>query len=162
MLAPVRILEETTYGEWRERKIAESQDPVLAGQTLASVNGCFTCHSVDGSRIVGPTWDNAFGTEVPLEGGAALYDEEYVRTSILNPNGQLHSGYPANVMPQDYRNKLTDVQIEQITAYIASLAADVQGGEAAPAGETAPAQDSGATGETAPTTEPTPAQPAGN
>jgi cytochrome c oxidase subunit 2 len=154
MLAAVRVVNQGTYDDWVERKLAESQDPVLAGETLYLTSGCKTCHTIDGSRSVGPTWDNLYGEEVKLDDGSTVVaDDEYIRTSILNPNAQITQGYAAGLMPEDYRVKLTDVQIEQITAYIASLAED--------AAEPAPAEGSSTEGAT-PGSEPTPTEPTGN
>ncbi|MBI5929557.1 MAG: cytochrome c oxidase subunit II [Chloroflexi bacterium] len=125
MLAPVRILDQSSYNKWVEGKLAELQDPVAVGETLTTP--CRTCHSVDGSRIVGPTWKELYGSEVPIEGqGSVLADENYILNSILNPNGQIHQGYPAGIMPQTYGSTFSEVQLRQILAYIKSLSATGQ------------------------------------
>lgn len=117
MLADVRVVDQSTYNRWVEEKLAELQDPVAVGQTLAAP--CLTCHSLDGSRVVGPTWQELYMSEVPIEGeGNVLADETYILSSIVNPNGQIHQGYPAGIMPQNYASTFTEVQLRQLLAYI--------------------------------------------
>lgn len=117
MLANVRIMDQGGYDNWVEGKLAELQDPVAVGGTLATP--CLVCHSVTGERIIGPTWLELYGSEVPLEGGGTvLADEAYLRSSIVNPTAQIHQGYPPNLMPQTYGSTFSEVQIDQIIAFI--------------------------------------------
>ncbi|KAB2866671.1 MAG: hypothetical protein F9K46_01855 [Anaerolineae bacterium] len=119
MLADVLVMDQSSYNKWVEQKIADLQDPVAVGQTLAAP--CLTCHSLDGSRIVGPTWEELYGSEVPIEGeGNILADESYILDSIVNPNAQIHQGYPAGVMPQTYGSTFSEVQLGQLLAFIKS------------------------------------------
>jgi cytochrome c oxidase subunit 2 len=98
---------------------ATLSDPVERGQKWAEVNGCISCHSLDGSKLVGPTWKGLAGEEVTLaEGSTVTADDAYLRNSIDEPNAQIVQGYPANVMPATYSALLTDEQINDLIAYI--------------------------------------------
>lgn len=117
MLADVLVMDQSSYDKWIEGKLAELQNPVAVGEILAAP--CLTCHSLDGSRIVGPTWKELYGSEVPIEGeGNILADENYILDSIVNPNGQIHQGYPAGVMPQTYASTFSEIQLSQLLAFI--------------------------------------------
>lgn len=95
---------------------------VERGQMVAQNNGCLGCHSPDGSQMVGPTWKDAYGTDVALESGETVaYDEDYVRNSIRNPNDQIHEGYPANVMQPYDESQISEEQLQALIAYIKSL-----------------------------------------
>jgi len=96
-------------------------DPeAAAGQQLAAAN-CAGCHTVDGSDATGPTWLGLFGSEVTLEDGSTVTaDEDYIRESILEPNARVHQGFPP-IMPS-FAGQLSDDEINQIIAYIATLA----------------------------------------
>ena len=86
------------------------------------MQGCQSCHSVDGSQLVGPTWKGLFGSERVFDDGTtALADEEYLRDAIINPNRQVVQGYPANVMRQDYPETLSEQEIDGLIDYIKSL-----------------------------------------
>ncbi len=92
------------------------------GESLAKQYGCLTCHSVDGSRRVGPTWKGLFGKEETLADGSTVkVDEAYLRESIVDPNAKVVKGFPAGVMPQDFGQKLSDKEIQAIIEYIKTL-----------------------------------------
>jgi cytochrome c oxidase subunit 2 len=84
--------------------------------------GCLACHSVDGAKIVGPSWQGLFGkTETFEDGSAAVVDETYIEESIVSPGAKVVAGFPNGVMPQDFGEKLSDTQIVDLIAYIQSL-----------------------------------------
>jgi cytochrome c1 len=92
---------------------------VERGRTLA-VTQCSGCHSVDGSRVIGPTWLGLSGCVVRLASGETVVaDEAYLAQSIRDPNSQVVEGFPANTMPP--YSYFTDQQIADIIAYIKSL-----------------------------------------
>ena len=103
-----------------EGGVVAEGDPA-AGQQVAQQLGCTGCHSVDGAQAVGPTWQGLFGSEVPLADGETVTgDANYITNSILNPNDQIHEGYPSNIMPS-YAGRVNDQQIADIIAYIETL-----------------------------------------
>lgn len=107
-------------------------DPMaVAGEQLFTNLGCAGCHRMDGAGV-GPSLENVFGYEQPLaDGSTVLADENYLRSSILNPGSQIVQGY-ANVMPA-YEGQLSEDQINQLVAYIKSLSD--QGTSTNPQGE---------------------------
>jgi cytochrome c oxidase subunit 2 len=122
MRAPVKVITQEEFDAWVADELNISDDPVVRGQQWANQYGCLACHSVDGSRIVGPTWLNVCGTTEQLADGSSLtIDEAYLYESIVDPNAKIVAGYPANVMPANYAQQLSDDQINDIVAYICSL-----------------------------------------
>ena len=100
---------------------APDNPDAAAGQQLAAANGCTGCHTIDGSEGTGPTWQGLFGAEIQLEDGSTVTaDEEYIRESILDPAAKLHEGF-GPIMPS-FEGRLSDEQINQIIAYIETLA----------------------------------------
>lgn len=82
---------------------------------------CLGCHTIDGSKSVGPTWKDLYGSEVELEGGAKVTaDEAYLTESIKDPNAKVVKGFPANAMPP-YGAILSDQNIADLVAYIKTL-----------------------------------------
>jgi mono/diheme cytochrome c family protein len=93
----------------------------LDGKQVAQNAGCFACHSVDGSAMVGPTWQGLFGHEVELEDGSkVIADEAYLLESIVKPGAKIVKGYQ-NLMPANYEQLLTPEQITAIIEYIKLL-----------------------------------------
>ncbi|MEO7802945.1 MAG: cytochrome c [Actinomycetota bacterium] len=99
-------------------------DPLVeAGQSLASDKGCASCHSVDGSKGVGPTWKGLYLTNVELEGaGPVLADRAYLRESMLQPSAKTVAGFKHGLMEQLIpANSLSDDEVKALIAYIESL-----------------------------------------
>ena len=95
----------------------DGEGDAAAGEEIAQAQ-CVSCHSVDGSVIVGPTWQGLYGSEVELEGGETVTaDDDYIRESIEDPGAKIHAGF-ANLMPE---LGLDDDQINDVIAYIKTL-----------------------------------------
>jgi len=123
MEQPVVVQSEADFQAWiaAQQNIANAS-PADRGKKWAAENGCAACHSVDGSRIVGPTWKGLYGSVVQFEDGTtATADDAYLKAFILNPNAKQVKGYALNIMPANFRDKLTDDQINDIIEYIKSL-----------------------------------------
>jgi len=123
MVANVVVVSQADFLAWTKQEIASApKDPVLIGQQLASLYGCAVCHSVDGSKKVGPTWLHLYNSSVSLSDGTKVTaDVKYLTNSIENPNLQIVSGFSPNVMPDTFAQALTQPQIQNLIAYIESL-----------------------------------------
>lgn len=114
--------EEQIAAEEAQEAADEGEDEEVSverGETVAQDNGCMTCHSTDGTDLVGPTWENLYGHEVTLEDGSTVTaDEEYLYESIVDPNAKIVEGYPPSMTPYDY---LSDSEINSMIEYIKSL-----------------------------------------
>ncbi len=79
--------------------------------TLEGNAGCVTCHSVEpGKTIVGPSL-----------AGIGNKGEDFIRESIVNPDAEITEGFPKGVMPQDFGQKLSEQQINQLVKYLMTL-----------------------------------------
>lgn len=112
-----------SFEKWLE--VAASYDETLPFEQLGEIvwkrKGCVSCHSLDGSNKVGPTWRGAFGsprqyTENGVAGSTTV-DEAYIEESIRYPMKKIADGYPGQ-MPVV---KLTDKEILWVTEFIKSL-----------------------------------------
>lgn len=94
--------------------------PVERGKKLFTQNACQSCHSLDGSQMVGPTFKGLWGKNEQLASGETVaVDENYIRESILNPQAKIAAGY-GPVMPS-YQGQLSDDQISAIIEYIKTI-----------------------------------------
>ncbi|MCX7619285.1 MAG: cytochrome c [Acidimicrobiales bacterium] len=101
-----------------ESKDSQAEHP---GQRVAESKGCLSCHSVDGSRRAGPTWQGLFGAEVKLtDGTTVVADDDYLARAISSPGTEIVAGYP-NAMPTV---SLTDQERQEVIDYIKSLGGD--------------------------------------
>ncbi|MDB4639330.1 cytochrome c oxidase subunit II [bacterium] len=96
------------------------QTPEAWGEKLYNQRGCAGCHSLDGSKRVGPSFKESYGNMRPLaEGVPVIADEDYIRNSILYPKKQVVKGYQP-VMPS-YKGQLSDDDIASIIAYLKTV-----------------------------------------
>lgn len=102
-------------------------DPALAarGEQLVQQFGCTACHSVDGSKGIGPTLKGVWGSEVTLDSGETVVaDEAYLRESILEPDGKTVRGFSPGVMTV-VQPKLPEIgqgdKLAALVEYIRSL-----------------------------------------
>ena len=91
------------------------------GKTVAKEQGCISCHTADGSKNIGPTWQGLAGSTVKLDDGTTVVaDDDYLRNSILQPKAHIVKGYPSS-MPV-YDGEVTEAQIADLLAYLHDLA----------------------------------------
>jgi mono/diheme cytochrome c family protein len=82
---------------------------------------CATCHTVDGSDLVGPTWLGLWGSEVTLEDGTTVtVDKAYVVESIRDPGAKIAEGFD-NLMQPFTEDQVSDEDIDNIIAYMQTL-----------------------------------------
>lgn len=100
--------------------VSADGDPAEIGKKVYDKKGCASCHTVDGSARVGPTFRGSFGRPRGTDRGEVIVDENYIRESILTPSAKTASGYPAGTMPS-FEGQLKEAEIEGLIAYIKSL-----------------------------------------
>lgn len=97
---------------------AANGEQLLKQAMIGSQPSCITCHSLDGSRLVGPTLQG-IGTRAGKE-VAGKSAEEYLRESIIDPNAHVVKEYSPGVM-QSYEKELSDQQLADLVAYLLTL-----------------------------------------
>lgn len=128
MIGRVIVMPPREYQTWlagaddREGIAAPDQAPesmAEVGRLLFEERGCVSCHRADGTGP-GPPLTGVFGSQVRLANGETVVaDENYIRTSILDPNAQIVAGYEP-IMPS-YEGQFTEEELTQMIEYIRSL-----------------------------------------
>lgn len=122
MTGKVRVLEPEEFEAWQfsEYIKEETKDLFQMGKELFSAKGCQACHSVDGTKGVGPSQKGIFGTEEELQDRTKVkVDENYIRESLMEPNKKVVKGFQP-VMPT-FQGQLKEEEINALIAYIKSL-----------------------------------------
>ena len=132
MRQTVRVVEDGEFTAWvdREREgfAATPGDPLAAGRTLFTQQGCAGCHTLAdaGSQAAtGPPLDGL--TEVAEKRSPRQSLEEYIRDSIVAPKALVVRGYPAEGMPANYGERLSEGEIDTLVDYLARASADSTG-----------------------------------
>jgi cytochrome c oxidase subunit 2 len=127
MESPVIVLEPAEFDSWAAKAAGLSEDPVERGEKWAGQFGCVACHSVDGSKLVGPSWlDMCDGQETMSDGSVLETTDDYIRESILNSDAHIVQGFAAGIMPKQFidpitKKQITDQQISDLIAYRRSI-----------------------------------------
>ena len=140
MGAKIHVVSRTAYYDIL-RNGPPGQGPVAPVDLGARIHSqlCGSCHSIDGSPMVGPTWQGIWGQPRPgTEQGEV--NDAYIQQSIYAPQSYIVPGYGAN-MP-NYDGQLNAADIRGIQAYIRQLSgAETEADLTVPEGDEAAAQD---------------------
>ena len=94
------------------------EDPKVAsaeyGALVYKAKICITCHTLDGSKLVGPSWKGIYGKQEQTSGGEVTVDDAYLKESIVTPLAKVVTGYPPAMPPQE----LTEIQIQSVILFI--------------------------------------------
>jgi cytochrome c oxidase subunit 2 len=98
MITTVEALPEKEFDAW----LSGGGKAAKPGPDLLREHGCLGCHSLDGSRIVGPSFKGLYESKVRVAAGGKVRevkaDDAYLRESITDPGAKVVEGY-GNVMP---------------------------------------------------------------
>ncbi|HLP74448.1 MAG TPA: cytochrome c oxidase subunit II [Bacteroidales bacterium] len=129
MNAKVRVLPKDEYDKWYGAEVAAdtasaAASPGAAGEAIVKNNGCLACHSTDGSKIVGPTFQGLFGSQQNVaEDGknvTVTADEQYITRSIYEPDADIVQGFQKGLM-QSYKGTISEDDVAKIIEYLKTL-----------------------------------------
>jgi cytochrome c oxidase subunit 2 len=97
---------------------SQVQTPAQQALALAESRGCVACHSLDGARGIGPSWQGSWGTQRRFaDGTSAVVDAAYLREAMLAPAARVVESFDNVMLPTGF----TDAEIALITDFIRSL-----------------------------------------
>ena len=112
------------YAESAKPVAAAGNAPGAAGEAIMRIQGCFACHTTDGSKLIGPSYLNLYGSQqVVLRDGKEITvtaNDEYIKRSILDPNADITKGFPSGLM-QSFRSTISDDDIAKIIEYLKTI-----------------------------------------
>lgn len=111
----------------KERQRQEALENIEAlkglGRTLFATYGCNTCHQLTDANSLnmgqGPSLD---GLEERAANDHPDYEsaDDYIRTSILNPNAYVVEGYAPNIMPPNFAQRIPQEDLDVLVTYLAA------------------------------------------
>ena len=100
-------------GDTTAESTTTSESSVDGAQVFATT-GCAGCHTLADAGSTGTTGPD-------LDGALKGEDEEFIRTSITDPNADIAKGYPPDVMPQSYGTDLSPEELDALVSYLAQV-----------------------------------------
>lgn len=105
------------YDAWVAGKVVPVAPTAEYGEHLYNLKGCLACHSLDGTAIIGPSFQGSYGASRSFtDGTTGVVDDNYIRESILNPNAKVVEGF-APAMPP-FQGQIDDVGIAALIEFI--------------------------------------------
>jgi cytochrome c oxidase subunit 2 len=138
MRAPVRVLSQADFAAWLEQRAAEPEEGGGAGEgeegegeegggegggaqelgrTTFAQAGCGGCHTFAKAGTdsqIGPSLDDL--AAAAEEAGMPL--DEFVRSSIVDPDAVIAPDYQPGVMPKDFAQSLSPEELDALVAYL--------------------------------------------
>jgi cytochrome c oxidase subunit 2 len=124
-----KVMVYDTEAEWKAGVVADGDlttKPALDRGRMIYERLCKSCHTIDGSALIGPSFKGLWGKSKEMESGAthkvdsSVEGRTYLRESVLTPGKEIVKGYPNQMTPFTWGDK-TDSYLEGIEAYLESL-----------------------------------------
>lgn len=118
MLAKLKVVSVDEFNKWvnDDSDKIHQLPPAEVGKAIFNEKGCASCHSLDGSRKVGPSFQKLFGkTEKFTDGSEAQVTEDYLSEAIKYPAKTIVAGYNNQMPAFDW------LKPEEISALIAFI-----------------------------------------
>ena len=118
----VRVVTPREYDRWLAGLKVASAEP--EGLLILKKNACTGCHSLDGTKLVSVTFKSLYGkTETVVTNGTerkVKVDDEYIISSIYDPDQDVASGYSKGVM-KSYKGIIKEDETQKIIEYLKTL-----------------------------------------
>lgn len=130
MFTSVKVMPKEEFEAW----IADTTavEPVVDSETsladqgleILRRNGCNACHSMDGSKLVGPSYLGGWGNNRTVMTGReereVTVDSVYITRSIFDPNADVVKGYNKGLM-LSYEGMVSEEEVDLIIEYLKAL-----------------------------------------
>ncbi len=92
------------------------------GAQVFANNGCGGCHTLAAANSGGTTGPD-FDEVLPGQ------SEAEIEESIVDPNAKIAQGYPAHVMPENFKEKIPPEELKELVEFLSENAGKKSGGE---------------------------------
>ena len=129
MLSTVKVMEDADFQSWMVdtslvASAAELESPTATGKRIMQNIGCFACHTLDGTKLVGPSFKGIYGEEQTVVTGGetrkVVVDDEYIHKSIFDPNADVVEGFQKGLMVS-YQGPLSEEDVANIIEYLKTV-----------------------------------------
>jgi cytochrome c oxidase subunit 2 len=112
------IISDEDFEQWLAQTDADSDDH--PGLIIMRNNACLSCHSLDGSKLVGPSFKGLYNSpkKVIIAGKETqlIANDEYITRAIYDPDAELVKGYDPKLM-RSYKEVIGPDDMLQIIDY---------------------------------------------
>ncbi|WP_423129154.1 cytochrome c oxidase subunit II [Gaoshiqia sp. Z1-71] len=123
----VKVMPEEDFEKWyvdTTIKVAAVDSPSAAGKRIMTNIGCLACHTLDGSKLIGPSFKGLYGSTRSVTTGRekreVVADDEYIKHSVFDPGADIAAGFNKGLM-QSYQGQLSEEDVALIIEYLKTL-----------------------------------------
>jgi cytochrome c oxidase subunit 2 len=120
----VKVVPEEEYKTWLANLEVTEEGKEPKGYAILKQNACIGCHSVDGSKLVGPSFKNIYMKErIVLTDGKErklIADSTYIKNSIFDPDNDIVKDYSKGLM-KSYTGVVKETEVNDIIEYLKTL-----------------------------------------
>ena len=130
MYTYVEVMKDSAFQAWITdtasvaASVATVESPAATGKRIMQNIGCFACHTLDGTKLVGPSfkgiWAETQTVTTGKEKRQVKIDEEYIKRSIYDPNADIVDGFQKGLM-LSYEGQLSDEDVNHIIEYLKTV-----------------------------------------
>ncbi len=124
MTTKVKVVTQEDFDKWLTTESEIGTLPLVQrGAKYFQTRACASCHNVDNPAAkVGPSLYQRWGKEALVDGGEKLiFDENYVRQSMLEPQAHIAAGFPKPSPMPSFQGQLSESELSAVIEYIKSL-----------------------------------------
>jgi cytochrome c oxidase subunit 2 len=119
MRQTAHVVSREDFGAWMQQQSRpaepEQEGPpdgkAIFTQGAGAATACGTCHTLADAGTSGSTGPD-------LDAGLQGRDEEYIRSSIVEPDAEIAQGYNRGIMPKNYEQELSPEQLDALVSYL--------------------------------------------
>ena len=124
MTTRVRVVSQEDFDKWLTEESEVGLLPIAQrGAKIFQTRACASCHNVDSPAVkIGPSLYNRWAKEANVdEGQKIVFDENYVRDSVMNPQAHIATGFPKPSPMPSFQGQLSEAEVSALIEYIKGL-----------------------------------------
>ncbi|HVN58420.1 MAG TPA: cytochrome c oxidase subunit II [Bacteroidales bacterium] len=127
MMSKAVILNQPDYDKWFDELKKTGTKPDHPGLIISRNIGCLACHSIDGSKLVGPTFKGLFGSvrnEITPGGPKTMTaDSVFIKRAVYEPDAETAQGFGKSLM-KSYRGTLSEADLRTVIEYLKTISSE--------------------------------------
>jgi len=124
MTAMAKVISQEEFDTWIADFTPVEKQQVHPGLVIINANACTACHSLDGTRLVGSSFKDLWGSKkIVLVNGKEkniTVDVDYIKKSIVDPDAEVVQGFNKGLM-RSYKEIISDEDQDKIIEYLKTI-----------------------------------------
>ncbi len=124
MITKLKVVTQEEFDKWLTDESEIGLLPLAQrGAKYFQTRACASCHNVDNAAVkVGPSLYQRWAKDVYADDGSkVLFDENYVRESIMLPQAKIAKGFPKPSPMPSFQGQISESELAAIIEYIKGL-----------------------------------------